>query len=653
MNKAQVDSTKRQDNCLKIPVVVGVTGHIDINEHESNILNQLDTFWENVRTLVGKETPLVLLSSIAAGADHYVVKSAYKNGIKYCVVLPFEQTEYEKGFNKTSLQDFKQDLKGSFKVIQCGAAVGDYAAASDYVRNHSDILITLWDGYESLDANNKPKRAGTYHQIRTAFDMDDILIHHQEKAHLVVNLTVSRKSGHQENEHQVCTFPEASKLNVVKWSDKNYTTEPLEEWIASFFAKESSMKPQLGYWQRIKTFFRHTMFEKGFEDGDNIDIETVLHRIRNHNRLELKPLPNDKRNYLYSSLNKFPNDFAIIKDDFIRHEYFDNCAVIHQEAYKGQFRQIARLSVIVGILGQAWGNIFFSNNKGTHELIMHLVLLGFLIGCICLFVLGEKISRQNEYVQYVQPRVIAELMRLKMFWKLAGIQESFVGFILNDCANYWVALPVCNWDVWDAPSSIPNNQILPQNTISQAVITCWLEDQKKYYNSYLLTDSKHFICTQKGDGCKNEVFLSRKWQQKYFKKYERLNGYFTLLKKTVTIGCFILAFLLVLACFVSRFTGGNYYDYLGLWRYRAFIISICPFIVAILGWLLEKNNWDSLGKQYRNMLQLFDKIIQTVNDQNVSPDDKKRAIKELMLFCHHENTEWKNIKNNSKPTPMM
>ena len=28
-------------------------------------------------------------------------------------------------------------------------------------------------------------------------------------------------------------------------------------------------------------------------------------------------------------------------------------------------------------------------------------------------------------------------------------------------------------------------------------------------------------------------------------------------------------------------------------------------------------------------------------------------IKELMLFCHSENAEWKNIKNDSKPEPMM
>ena len=42
-----------------------------------------------------------------------------------------------------------------------------------------------------------------------------------------------------------------------------------------------------------------------------------------------------------------------------------------------------------------------------------------------------------------------------------------------------------------------------------------------------------------------------------------------------------------------------------------------------------------------------------VNDNKITLEDRRLTIKELILFCHRENTEWKNIKNESKPEPMM
>ena len=233
MNETQAD-------CLKIPVVIGVMGHIDIAQDEAWVLGQLEKFWSTVRQIVGKETSIVLLSSIAQGADHYVVKSMPADIRRYCVVLPFAQAEYEQDFIKyamkpNALEEFHQDLAGAYKMIQCGADAGDYSVASDYVRSHSDILITLWDGYQSLDKDKLPKRGGTYHQICIALGMDEQPISRQEKAHLIVNLTVSRRSEHKKFEKCVCSFSEGSALNVISWNEKTreYSTMPLEEWVTS------------------------------------------------------------------------------------------------------------------------------------------------------------------------------------------------------------------------------------------------------------------------------------------------------------------------------------------------------------------------------------------------------------------------------------
>ena len=655
-----------QAECLKIPVVVGVSGHIDVAQDEGWILSQLEVFWKQVREIVGRETPIVLLSSVAQGADHYVVRSMPEDIRRYCAVLPFAQEEYEKDFvdharKPEASDEFHRDLGGAYKVIQCGAEPGDYAAASDYVRSRSDILITMWDGYESLDEDGSPKKGGTYHLLRTAFGMDDLLIRHQEKAHLIVNLTVGRESKHKGHEDCVCRFPANSPLNVLEWNEetRKFSAVPLDEWVTDFLRETEAGDRSGGIKKRILG----TASEDSLLEGEIADVSPVFRRIRKYNGQDLRiPEGKDQRNYLFAnngdnSLVGFPDDWEIVRDDFARYEYFDTRAATHQSAHKSQFARIALLSVVVGLLGQAWGDVTFAPDDAVHEWIMHGVILMYLLGCLCLFVWGARIGRQDHYGHYVQPRVISELMRLKMFWKLAGITDSFIDYILKDSANYWFALPVCNWDIWDAPLTRDKIQYVDKGNGLPAVCSCWLQDQKNYYDSYLLSDPDHFIRTQEGDGCRNKTFLSGKWRRQYFKKYERIDGYFSLLKTVFTWSGFILACLLILVFLSSQIWGFDHTEFLYLSYYREFIVGICPFIVATLGWLLEKNNWDSLARQYREMSGLFGKAIGILRGE--SAKEKKdlnlcrRTIEELMLFCHRENSDWKNIKNDSKPEPMM
>ena len=677
----------KASECLKIPVIVGVTGHIDVADDELFVMDKLESFWRVVRDILGPETPIVLLSSIAQGADHYVVKSMPKDIKRYCVVLPFAQADYEQDFVKyaqkpNALEEFRQDLAGAYKVIQCGAEVRDYAKASDYVRSHSDILITLWDGYESLNEDRSPKSGGTYHQIRTAFDMDDILIHHQEKAHLIVNLTVKRKGEHKDYEKQVYRFPDVttSALNVIKWDEEQgYSTQPLQEWQEQFKSTN-----------------------EGRDDDEDIDINTVLHRIntvlhriREHNQQKLQIPSDEARNYLYGKLKElesFAKDFAIIQSDFARYELFDKLAESHQIPHKSQFAWIALLSVVIGILGQAWGGFTFAADDNLHEWIMHGVILMYLLGCLWLFMWGRRISRQDHYGKYVQLRVIAELMRLKMFWKLAGIKDSFVDYILADSASFWFALPVCNWEVWDDALTPDESSYVAEGKGLPGVCKGWLENQQTYYSGYLLAEPTHSSLKQAIEACKGKSPFSREWWQnsfkkiqyiltqddnsqnnaqkepffskkrwlnykkrwlKYFKKYERLDGFFSMLKTVFFVGAFTLASLLIIVFISSKIWLFDHAEFLHLSYYREFIVGICLFVWATLGWLLEKNGWNSLAKQYRTTRKLFDKAIKIVGNEKENIDVRRRAVKELMLFCHSENAEWKNIKNDSKPEPMM
>lgn len=193
---------------LKIPLIVGVSGHIDITTPESVLQDALTEFWTQLHQTIGPETPIVLLSSIARGADHLMVKYRPAD-VNYCAVLPFDSNEYAKDFTGQALDDYRADLAGAFKCITCGADAGDYTLASDYVRTHSDILVTFWDGYETLDRYGLPQKGGTYFLLRKTFQLDDLLISQPEKAHITVNIPVERQKVHPEYEKQL--------LSEKKW----------------------------------------------------------------------------------------------------------------------------------------------------------------------------------------------------------------------------------------------------------------------------------------------------------------------------------------------------------------------------------------------------------------------------------------------------
>lgn len=612
---------------LKIPLIVGITGHIDILTPESEIKTQLNIFWEKLQSLTGPDTPIILLTSIAAGADHLTVKYLPQN-VKYCVVLPFDEAEYRKDFSGQDLASFEDDLKGAFKVISCQAEAGNYAPAADYIRRYADVLLSMWDGYANLNTQTgKAESGGTYYQIRAAFGMDDLLLSHQEKKHLIVNLPVvrSRKGPEyhlQHGEKLIPGYPENNLLSAIT------RKEETEELIFTPFADYSI-----------------TSAGDSPDSEENIEFPQILEFLKKHNaNLPATPYHDP---YLRPEMEKFPEAMNIVQDDFSRYEYFDAKSQKHQIPHKKQFFLIALFSIFIGILGQAWGDLDFS------EEVIHCIIFLYLLGCAAIFLYGRKIARENHYLHYLNPRIIAEFLRLKIFWKLSGIRESFTDYLLEESASYLFALPFSNWMIAERPLPEETSKWLDDGKGLPAVSNCWLKDQKNYYNSYLLPDSNHFLLSQPGEKCKNLPFLSPQWLKQYFKKYERLEGYSKLGKNFFTWSAFILSGVLIFIFIAAKIFKFDHTEVLWLSFYREFLVGICPFSVATLGWLLEKKNWDSLGYQYRNTVKLFDKTIKFVESNNHTVEEKKQIIKELMLYAHQENTEWNNIKKNAEPEPMM
>lgn len=147
-----------------LPLVVGVTGHRDLHlDRTGDVVARLRTFFGSLKRDY-PHTPIVLLSSLAEGADRIVAQTALDSGAELYVVLPMQTALYEKDFQSPeSIEEFRGLLARSYDAgvipmsdhpdaeeAQTPGPARDlrYAAAGAWIVSHSEVLVALWDGYE-------------------------------------------------------------------------------------------------------------------------------------------------------------------------------------------------------------------------------------------------------------------------------------------------------------------------------------------------------------------------------------------------------------------------------------------------------------------------------------------------------------------------
>ena len=173
----------------KIPIVVGVAGHRDIDDgdHEKHKCEVAVALAE-IRALCtdnkgGQSTPIIMLNAFAQGADVLCAEVALEMGIDVYAVLPREKSEHIESFkDESERQKLIGCLEGIKKIIVASDIEenGDWLAekfnmnASDYayrqagiyIAEHSHIVLALWDG--ELPKNEF--ECGTFEMIKFALD---------------------------------------------------------------------------------------------------------------------------------------------------------------------------------------------------------------------------------------------------------------------------------------------------------------------------------------------------------------------------------------------------------------------------------------------------------------------------------------------------
>jgi len=163
-NGEYLDTMSETENAgiMLLPLTIGVTGHRDLREEDREQLEaQVQQIFVDLKRDCPK-TPLMLLSSLAEGADRLVARVALANGVRLIVPLPLPQSLYEEDFQtQASRDEFNTLLQQAERCFELpllqGACEEDvreqglardhqYAQVGAYIVLHSQVLIALWDG---------------------------------------------------------------------------------------------------------------------------------------------------------------------------------------------------------------------------------------------------------------------------------------------------------------------------------------------------------------------------------------------------------------------------------------------------------------------------------------------------------------------------
>ena len=148
-------------NKKAIPVIFAVTGHRDIRPDAIPRIRNIvkETFVSFQKKY--PNTPAILISALAEGADILVAEVALECGVELHVMLPYQEEEYIKSFeNPENIQKFRK-LKSKASRVEIVADIKQYTDKECYellgkkLADLSTILIALWDGKDN------GKRGGT------------------------------------------------------------------------------------------------------------------------------------------------------------------------------------------------------------------------------------------------------------------------------------------------------------------------------------------------------------------------------------------------------------------------------------------------------------------------------------------------------------
>jgi hypothetical protein len=455
----------------RLPLVIGATGHRDLRDEDTPALRRavrevierlrreyvckrpwfcgvpgLRILCRWLRLCPESETPIIILSSLAEGADRLIAREAMDLGAKLIAPLPMEADEYrydfspERRIKPDALVEFDRLLatavesrampyaKKNRDEADPRAAVHtdddkralQYREVGLFIVRHCHVLIALWNGTESEAVG------GTAEVVR--FKRDGIPLEVTQSARASLDAPEIGPVVHIETP-RATTGADATAITVHPWG-RTVVKRFRGGWVrrgwrntVKFFASAAGVKfgddrprlaevekRELDSWQ---AFAAQTKLTRRFNRG-----AARLPRSR-RGALQLT----SSMNYLFFNSDKNAPE-ETVRDRATQllprwcgfYQTADAMAVTWRRRFEWDWWMLFVLG-FVGIL--------------SFEIVTHLrpdwfplyAFYGFVFICVLVwFIIADFREHQERFLDF---RALAEALRVAVFWKLVGIGGPF------------------------------------------------------------------------------------------------------------------------------------------------------------------------------------------------------------------------------------
>src|SRR5262245_29106348 len=428
----------------RLPLVIGVTGHRDLRDADVPRLEQ-----EVAAVIAGlrrdylhgdKETPIVVLSALAEGADRLVARVALKHGAQLIAPLPMPIDEYrrdfEPGLKPGNIAEFEElfaqaiaapvmPLQGrSLEMIATEKSSRDqqYRELGIFITRHCHVLLALWNGDDADMSPGGSAEVATYKREgvplfvsgspRASLDASEVgpvieIMTPRMKATNAVDQVVVRPWGRavikryrggiiRRGWHRVATFL-AHMLHREVADERSRLPRP--------------QRRELEVWEHFGSLIDltvHFILESAVLAATP-DGETQLTRSIDNlfaDPVDLTVVDLDARTHALSSAPLWCRLFAIA-DTLGSHR-------------QSQFNWDWKVLFILGFVAFVWFAMF------THAGYLSPWLLGaYSLTFALIFVLFIRAVTGQHQERYLDYRAFAEALRVAVYWKVLGIGSRY------------------------------------------------------------------------------------------------------------------------------------------------------------------------------------------------------------------------------------
>lgn len=643
-----------------LPLVIGVTGHRDLRQTDiprltreikgtferledeyltppSPLERALQRFWpwaadrlklEERRRERSGETPMIVLSALAEGADQLVAQVAIDRGMRVIAPLPLPEQEYRRDFEANpvrpdALRRFERWMNPQprlyklFVGYEAGVSSNNvtipenralqYRRAGTFIVRHCDVLIALWDGEARGEIGGTAevidfKRHGIPLEIsrsgRKSLDAPEI--------GPVIHIVTPRATK----------TPTAGEVRVQPWGGNGIRRKESAFARQRFSAANEQTRAQR-YNYMLWRFFQASVRQTCEYNRVAVDLLNSPAGAKLGNR----------------SLMDLLGNATLARED--ARPYCDLYAVADTLAQLWQriFRRVWGWLFALGLLAFAcfqayidltpiiahrWQDVQIFGNVGLAWAVGCMLLSGYFLACGGIVVLVYAARLRKHQGRFVGYRAFAEALRVAVFWRLAGIDDAVADHypIKMPQELAWVKNRLLALELLDKAD--PERTAAAQATSPpdyRWLRRTWVENQRAYFGSSRLIHLRN-----------------AEWRERWSKR---------LLFAIVALAALLLVLMPHVADNpadeqVPRWLSS------GEWRSLiAYVVGFLPAVATCFVGYSEKLALKAQARHYHRMRAVFGEASYAMERAARENTDLTRDVmRELGIEAMRENLEW-------------